>query len=397
MSKKLLISFIVSAVFLGQFSAMAAAKAGGSCTKLGATSTSLGKKYTCIKNGRKLVWNNGVPVIKPVPVVSPTASPTPIPTPTPTSSSKPSISSDPIAPTSFDNLLDRHKGIGPAVWKEAQTLANAGNQTSEFEIQIGPNTTPAPLVSNPLNYLSRISKLWSNYTQPTKTKVFLFNVNDVSWVQQKNRDLGGSFHTPETIAGACTSAENCSSFGGAYKGLGQLFIGVQIKNFDDYSIGFVRGNFGHEYTHTVQYTALSAPANVKLPCWYAEGQPQVPGQTLGFETQANYLKSRTSWTSKSPGILGDYSSDSILKFYAMTGGSGTGTCNADYRPRVYDVGYMTVEALASIKGIQSTMDVVVGVGKGKTFDESFKNVYGISWAEASPILAKVVSAEFMKP
>ena len=89
MSKKLLISLIVSAVFLGQFSAMAAVKTGGSCTKLGATSTSLGKKYTCIKSGKKLVWNKGVPVIKPVPVVSPTASPTPIPTPTPTSSPTP--------------------------------------------------------------------------------------------------------------------------------------------------------------------------------------------------------------------------------------------------------------------------------------------------------------------
>jgi hypothetical protein len=87
--KKLLISLIVSAVFLGQFSAMAAVKTGGSCTKLGATSTSLGKKYTCIKSGKKLVWNKGVPVIKPVPVVSPTASPTPIPTPTPTSSPTP--------------------------------------------------------------------------------------------------------------------------------------------------------------------------------------------------------------------------------------------------------------------------------------------------------------------
>jgi hypothetical protein len=370
------ISLMVAIVLLASTStAYAAIKSGASCTKLGAISTSAGKKYTCVKKGKKLVWNKGVAIAEP----------------------KPAVASDPIAPTSFDNLLERYKGIGPTVWKEAQALSNAGTQISEFEIQIGPNTTPAPGVSKPLTYLSRISKLWSNYTQPTKTKVFLFNFNDVSWVQQKNRDLGGSIHTPETIGGACTSAENCSSFGGAYNGVGQLYIGVQIKSFDDYSIGFVRGNFGHEYTHTVQYTALNAPANVKLPCWYAEGQPQVPGQTLGFETQANYLKSRTSWTSKSPGILGDYSPDSILKFYALTGGSGTGTCNADYRPRVYDVGYMTVEALASIKGIQSTMDVVVGVGKGMTFDESFKNVYGISWAEASPILAKVVSAEFIKP
>jgi hypothetical protein len=58
---------------------------------------------------------------------------------------------------------------------------------------------------------------------------------------------------------------------------------------------------------------------------------------------------------------------------------------------------MTVEALASIKGIQSTMDVVVGVGKGMTFDESFKNVYGVSWADAAPILAQVVSAEYLNP
>ena len=372
-------SFLLSIVTLSLIpvTAVSAQKItpGSTCKVLNQKAVYQNKTYTCIKSGKKLIWNKGVT----------------------NAAQKPTTILDPIAPTSFENLIERYRGIGPVVWKEAQALSGAGAQSSEFEIQIGPNTSPASAVSKPLTYLARISKLWSNYAQPTKTKVFLFNFKDVSWVQQKNRELKGSAHTPETIGGACTSAENCSSFGGAYNGEGQLYIGVQIKNFDDYSIGFVRGNFGHEYTHTVQYTALSAPANTKLPCWFAEGQPQVPGQTLGFETQANYLKSRISWTSRSPGILGDYSPESIMKFYAMTGGSGTGTCNAEYRPRSYDLGYMTVEALASIKGIQSTMDVVVGVGKGMTFDESFKNVYGISWAEASPILAKVVSAEFMKP
>ena len=363
----------------------AAVKAGDSCKKVGITATANGKKFTCVKSGKKLVWNKGVAVSQPKPIENPA----------PTTTSTPAtVIAKP--PTSFDDLVANYQGIPDVVWNEAQALANSGSQKSQFEIEIGPNTSPAAGANDPSIYLSWISKLWSNNSQPTKTKVFLYNYKDVGWVQQKNRGLQGSVHTPEVIGSACTSAENCSSFGGAYNGLGQLYIGVQVKNFDDYSIGFVKGNYGHEYTHTVQYMALNAPANVKLPCWYAEGHPQVPGQTLGFETRTNYLKSRKSWTTRTPGVLGDYSPESILKFYSMTGGSGTGMCNAEYRPRSYDIGYMTVEALAAIKGIQSTMDLVVAVGKGNTFAESFKTVYGITWEEAAPVLAKTVSRIFLE-
>lgn len=44
--------------------AQAAVKAGGKCAKAGATSTSAGKKFTCIKSGGKLVWNKGVTIKK---------------------------------------------------------------------------------------------------------------------------------------------------------------------------------------------------------------------------------------------------------------------------------------------------------------------------------------------
>ena len=63
-------------------------KAGAKCTKAGATSTSGGKKFTCIKSGTKLVWNKGVEIKaaapKPTPSPAATATPTPTPTPTPT-------------------------------------------------------------------------------------------------------------------------------------------------------------------------------------------------------------------------------------------------------------------------------------------------------------------------
>ena len=40
-------------------SANAAIKAGTACKQLGLTSTSAGKKFTCIKSGKKLIWDKG--------------------------------------------------------------------------------------------------------------------------------------------------------------------------------------------------------------------------------------------------------------------------------------------------------------------------------------------------
>ena len=52
----------------------AAVKAGSACTKVGAKSVSGGKSYTCIKSGKKLVWDKGMAVAKPS-VAKPTPTP----------------------------------------------------------------------------------------------------------------------------------------------------------------------------------------------------------------------------------------------------------------------------------------------------------------------------------
>jgi hypothetical protein len=51
----------------------AAPKAGSKCTKAGQTSTSAGIKYTCVKSGKKLVWNKGVAIKKAEPAPAPSA------------------------------------------------------------------------------------------------------------------------------------------------------------------------------------------------------------------------------------------------------------------------------------------------------------------------------------
>ena len=59
----LLVLFMVS---FAVPAASAASKAGSPCTKAGATAITKGSKFTCILSGKKLVWNKGVPVAKPV-------------------------------------------------------------------------------------------------------------------------------------------------------------------------------------------------------------------------------------------------------------------------------------------------------------------------------------------
>ena len=67
--------------------ATAAPKPGTACKKVGQTSTSAGIKYTCVKSGKKLVWNKGVALKK--------AEPAPVPTPETKVEIKNLLASDP--------------------------------------------------------------------------------------------------------------------------------------------------------------------------------------------------------------------------------------------------------------------------------------------------------------
>jgi hypothetical protein len=91
--KKLFAALVTAALFLVPMSAIAAVKSGDTCKKVGTTATANGKKFTCVKSGKKFVWNKGVAIPKPRPSTTsspssspstvPTVAPTPTPTPTP--------------------------------------------------------------------------------------------------------------------------------------------------------------------------------------------------------------------------------------------------------------------------------------------------------------------------
>ena len=89
--KRPLIALVAITLLAAPLSAVAAVKAGDPCKKVGSTATANAKRFTCVKSGKKLIWNKGVTLTKPTASPSPTATPSPTPTPTASPSPSPTI------------------------------------------------------------------------------------------------------------------------------------------------------------------------------------------------------------------------------------------------------------------------------------------------------------------
>jgi len=92
-----LIALLATSLLIPVSAQAATAKAGAACPKLKATQIVGSKKFTCIKSGKKKIWNKGVTVSVPKP--SPSASMTVAQSPLPAPSGSPSVTkSEPTPP-----------------------------------------------------------------------------------------------------------------------------------------------------------------------------------------------------------------------------------------------------------------------------------------------------------
>ena len=130
--------FVVSSVASTSVQSTYAAtspKAGATCSKVGKTAIYKGKKFTCTKSGKKLVWNKGISVPKPVTPPSPNAtksvSPTPSATPTPLVSPSASASLSPSTTAS------------PSTSPKTSASASASPSTSASPTA-APSSSPSP-------------------------------------------------------------------------------------------------------------------------------------------------------------------------------------------------------------------------------------------------------------
>jgi len=341
----------------------AAAKAGAKCTKAGSTEVVKGKSYTCIKSGKKLVWNKGV-TFKKVGAAQPT-----LPT-----------------PTSFDDLVQNYEGIAYSAWSKSATGIKASTKTAApFKALTGPNTKLA--YKTPAYAFDLISRLYSDYETPTKMSVLSFNYQDRDWATEQMK-----IEVPNTPSifineNACATKATC--WGGAVFG-GNTGNTLLVLTTEVLDANRLSGTLeAHEFTHAVQKN--TGGLGLVASSWYTEGQAQfAQNASIYYQSFDSYLSSRR----ESSGELfrdPQFTSKFIEEFFVLT---ETDAWNKKYdRWRRYDLGAMLVEILTAISGPNSTMEIYKLTSGGVKFEDAFERVYKISFAKALPIMSKAIALE----
>ena len=380
-------------------------KAGAKCNKAGTTATASGKKFTCIKSGTKLVWNKGVAVAtRPTPTPTPSGTPTPSPSPSPsiTPSNTPTPTPSPVvekAPTGFSDLAENFKGVYLGVWNTSNSKITTNPPLDvKQNILLAPNTK-LPNIEIPEMY-NRGTQFFAGYIQPKRFNALYYVQDDIKWAEAKVLELYGNPDEVQQISRNCQSAQRCN---GANAGVPQIDLGhanYAVTNGASDPYHLKGGIEIHEYTHMVQFMQFQGKPTQRmngglglLPNWFIEGHAHLAGNAASAKTLAQYKEFRSFWLNARAEGLPGYSPESIESFYEKL---APGKFDSSVQSNVYSIGYFSVEALASIKGVDSPIEVIKLVSDGSTWDEAFLKVYGITWKEAAPIVAKTVSRMFLE-
>jgi hypothetical protein len=389
---KKFIQIVIASLLLASLTSpsFAAVKAGSACSKAGIKSVSAGKTYTCVKSGKKLVWNKGVviPVAKP----APSASAAPSASPTPKASVAPAVVY-PKGPTSFDDLIENYQGISYAAWSKSSAAIKASNsQSPSFKAATGPNTKlsyPTPAVAFDL-----VKRMYGDYESSPDFTVLSFGYADRMWAQEQMKAIQPSSTYQWITDMACATKDTCWG-GGMFtdsQGKGLLVLTTEVID-DNHTTGTLEA---HEYTHAVQQNQMRGPQPWPTtgnwpPTWYLEGQAEFS------QNAAIYYQSFELYTKNRRDVSQDLFRDSkitsewIQEFF-VTSQPSSWFSKYD-RWRQYDLGGMLVEVLTAIKGPASTMEVWKQCGSGMKFPDAFEKIYGISFEKALPIISKAIALE----
>ena len=302
-------------------------------------------------------------------------------------------------PITFANLKSRIEDIPQVAWTNTQQLlkSNRASSTSviDLEILIGPNTK-LYFEDNESAFVDGMT-LWANVKRPTKYIAFFYCFEDKSWAYQQYKKL--PFYKPGMeilIDGPCDGTK-CTGANSGIQSFSSVGVGVFGIHGPDAKDPYRRGPMQiHEYTHAVQmapWIGKDHPGSEQQkisPCWLIEGQAHFAGISAGTTSFEKYQQIRKQQVqSHKVDSFTEYSSATILDYYNS---DIPNQCLRSPNYRLgYTLGFLTVEALSAIGGIESSMNVYQLAASGQSFNRSFKNVYGIAWKDAKPILAEVVA------
>jgi hypothetical protein len=373
--KKLVPTFVTAALFLVPLNAVAAVKAGSACTKLGATSTNGGKKYTCVKSGKKLVWDKGV-------------------------TAAPIKASAPTGPTSFDDLEAKYSSVPEAAWKKSAAVLKASKaKNAQPTILIGPNSKP--IYEIPQVAISQVSRMFPDFREVKEFVLIYYNFQDVVWAQEQfDKYIGknGGYDTSGEAKKLCPGERSCNSASAVRNQITRVSVvlmtaGPDSRNDRHFTSGAIEA---HEYFHTIQDAQLegSNVNNGMIPRWLIEGSASfVEMASINYDSFDKYKIAKASLLTELF-YRKEFNEQKLIKFLdAPSLGKDWSSWDSYSTQRVYDIGMMVTEIMVSLKGPESILEQNKYMASGMTYPQAFEKVFGISWADGVKVIAKVLAKQ----
>jgi hypothetical protein len=277
--RKKSLAFVIALAITGTsltIPAFAAIKAGSKCTTQGQIKTSQGKKFTCIKSGKTLVWNKGVVVSKGTTQVG---KPTPTPTPTPTNSGPVDIYGNPTSPEALviDKLVD-------IAWEK-------GKPATEFIVsEVNDRVKGTTWANDNAAMLPAITRMLDGVGAPLTREVKWFVWWDLESLQPK---------LPEPCWAKDTRFFNAKSVGAGYCVPGTIFI-----FFEAYQQWYPKEGFLEKYPNAWDEYGIVAVTSGEV----AHFAQQTYGEKFGHQMSNFY----PAWLREGPSVL--YSAMAYAKY-----------------------------------------------------------------------------------
>jgi hypothetical protein len=369
------------------------AKTGMKCTKAGITSIVAGKKYTCVKSGKKLAWGKGVtvkPAVKPTPIATATATATPTPKPTPTST-----------PTVVKGLTDYQLTKIKAYENIRKETEKDGSKNVKLVYHF------SDFVSKELLDLYRAqaiysSKLYGTFFKSVETmNIYVYTEKDLDFlkasgsprIKETLSDLNRWFTewqagrgTEHVLGGWAWYYEQKSKFEG-HAGI-FVFSKGSLATQRKYAIQVLP----HEYFHVVQdYYIKRNPKwtdrdswDILFPPIFREGSANTISFALATNTPQSYLDLyadflREKNRDKSVPLFATLrSKEAVVKaLYNMR----TSSTSKDAHEASYSVGSLLFEWVIAEYGFESYRKIVVNQQIGKNFEDNIQVSLGMTERE----------------
>lgn len=296
-------TLLASTLALSSLPAVAAPspKSGATCVKAGKTQTYKGLKYTCIKSGKKLVWNKGVPTAsrqptsnpspsptisstlspEPTPISTPSTSPTPTPTPTPTQSQR---------PLSISERWSEIDQSALKIFTEWAVKELPKNHSVKIEY-VSSDKADKEAIEEIKKRYELAARFWAPYSTVTKEfKVLIANHNEAKWICDIKRSWL-QISQPD-----CEEVESNGRSDIPTAGQSQVrnrnVDMYQVKNKLEMDTLFFVGRIEHEFTHNIFYEQSDQYQNF-MPCWQIEGGAEFFGILIANRNDVNaYIQAR---------------------------------------------------------------------------------------------------------